>query len=611
MLVGTWPASADAHGVEVPPQLPAPQWMFGWGAAIALVASFVALWAGWTRPRLERLAAGRRLRVPSPVAFAVRGVLHVLGLSIFGLTLWAGFTGSSFAEVNLAPPMVFAGFWVVVPILSLLVGDVWRALSPWRTVALLGEAARARSAPRGPAAGPLRAGVPTPGPPSAAPGLADPPSATPRLADPAAVPAGAPTAQAGLPSAAHAPAATGVDPRGRVLVVASGARGGDRSTTTSARTAGPDGTPEPWGTSAILASETPAADPSSARPSAAHLTAPDASSGEPGAGMPVAASSGPGPSAVQPSAVERLAAGCAVAAVAGFGWLELAAPDRDDPVLLATVAAVYATLMVLGAAVFGRRFLDRADGFGRLFGLFAALAPVEWLRDGVRLRAPGVGVARIAPGRTVAGLVIVAIGVATFDGLSATTLWARDDAVGGRLQHAMSGLGLAPSWANAAAATVGLLACVGLVAVLVRLGTGRLREADGVRSGPGGGLGAFAPTLVPIAAAYLVAHYVGLFLVQGQALAVRLSDPRGDGADLLGTAGWRIDLQPLSPEALWYVQVGALVLGHVAALAAAHDLALRSSPSSAAAARSQVPMLAAMVALTALGLRLVSGSVLR
>jgi hypothetical protein len=400
---------------------------------------------------------------------------------LFALTLWAGFTGSTHAEDNLAPTMVFAGFWVAVPVLSLVVGDVWRTLSPWRTLALLGEAVRRRRA-----------------------GAAD-------------------------------------DDGGA-------ARG----------TAG-------------------------------------AADGDPGAG------------ALTPQA-ERIASVVAVLALVGFGWLELAAPDRDDPFVLASVAAGYAALMLLGAALLGRPFLDRADGFGRLFSLLAALAPLAWRGGALRLRPPAVGIAEVAPRRTVAAVVVVAIGIATFDGLSATAVWARGDAVGARLEDAMGSAGLSPVWSTAGAATVGLLGSIALVAVIVRLGTGRLPASD---TGRGGRLGAFAPTLVPIAVAYLIAHYAGLLLVQGQVLVVRLSDPRGDGANLFGTAGWGVDLQPLSPEALWYVQIGALVLGHVAALAAAHDLALRSFPDRAAAARSQLPMLAAMVALTALGLRLVAGSTLR
>ena len=47
----------------------------------------------------------------------------------------------------------------------------------------------------------------------------------------------------------------------------------------------------------------------------------------------------------------------------------------------------------------------------------------------------------------------------------------------------------------------------------------------------------FAHTLIPIALAYLVAHYFSLFVFQEQAqFTYLLSDPLGEGSDLFGTA---------------------------------------------------------------------------
>ena len=77
----------------------------------------------------------------------------------------------------------------------------------------------------------------------------------------------------------------------------------------------------------------------------------------------------------------------------------------------------------------------------------------------------------------------------------------------------------------------------------------------------------FAHTLIPIAFAYLVAHYFSLFVFQEQAqFTYLLSDPLGTATtDLFGTASGGIDFRVLSANAIWYVQVGALVVGHVSA----------------------------------------------
>ena len=62
----------------------------------------------------------------------------------------------------------------------------------------------------------------------------------------------------------------------------------------------------------------------------------------------------------------------------------------------------------------------------------------------------------------------------------------------------------------------------------------------------------------------------------------------------------------VSPETVWYVQVGALVVGHVAGLAIAHDRAVSIFEDRRAALRSQYPMLALMVLYTVGGLWLLS-----
>ena len=64
----------------------------------------------------------------------------------------------------------------------------------------------------------------------------------------------------------------------------------------------------------------------------------------------------------------------------------------------------------------------------------------------------------------------------------------------------------------------------------------------------------------------------------------------------------------VSATGIWYVQVVALVVGHVAALVLAHDRALELYGSARAATRSQVVMLILMVAFTCLGLWLLSAA---
>jgi hypothetical protein len=116
----------------------------------------------------------------------------------------------------------------------------------------------------------------------------------------------------------------------------------------------------------------------------------------------------------------------------------------------------------------------------------------------------------------------------------------------------------------------------------------------------------FVHTLIPIAFAYVLAHYFSLFVWQGQAIGYLASNPLGRHANLFGTAGWHINYSFIDSTAIWYVQVAALVIGHVSGLTMAHDRALASYRSAFDAVRSQYWMLAVMVTFTCLGLWLLS-----
>jgi hypothetical protein len=89
-------------------------------------------------------------------------------------------------------------------------------------------------------------------------------------------------------------------------------------------------------------------------------------------------------------------------------------------------------------------------------------------------------------------------------------------------------------------------------------------------------------------------------------MAFLSSDPLGEGSDLLGTADATIDYNAVSAQAIWYVQVGALVIGHVAGLILAHDRAIALYKDPREATRSQYWMLLIMIGFTSLGLWLLS-----
>lgn len=106
--------------------------------------------------------------------------------------------------------------------------------------------------------------------------------------------------------------------------------------------------------------------------------------------------------------------------------------------------------------------------------------------------------------------------------------------------------------------------------------------------------------LVPVAVGYLVAHYLTYLLVEGQRLAVALSDPLQQGWDLFGTVGWEPRDDWLATSLVWTLQVTAVVLGHVVGAWLGHTAIRRESATGRHV--SQWPLAALMIGLTVLAL---------
>jgi hypothetical protein len=298
---------------------------------------------------------------------------------------------------------------------------------------------------------------------------------------------------------------------------------------------------------------------------------------------------------------ERLGRWPAAAGIVGFGICELCWATAREPAPLAVLMLAYVVVMLVGMSLYGVEAWTRnADPFGVYFGLFASLAPLT-RRDGVlRARPPVVGAGRIVGTPGTAGVILGGIGVTAFDGAAEGPLF--NDALPD-LQTFFGDLGFGPGRALELGFTIGLLVTVALVALIWVLAVAGMPRMDGRR--PGARL---IFSLVPILAAYVVAHYFSLLAYQGQDLWRLASDPLGEGSDLLGGAGATIDYGVVSATAIWYVQVAALVAGHVAALVLAHDRALVLYGSHRDATRSQLVMLVLMVCFTCLGLWLLSAS---
>ena len=292
----------------------------------------------------------------------------------------------------------------------------------------------------------------------------------------------------------------------------------------------------------------------------------------------------------------------AAALLFAFVALELTYPDPASPRALALAIALYSYATWFGMAAYGRRtWSEHGEAFTVYFGLLARIAPFGRRDDGrLVARLPLTGLAGGDPRPGVLALIAVMLGSVGFDGLSRATFWQN-------LRARVEGPYVLDSPGTAdllgmLLGLAGLLACIGIVCVAYLVA---VRVAAAVAGGERSFVEDFLPSLVPIALVYAVAHYFTLLLIQGQYGLPLASDPFGYGWDVLGAADFQPNLAPLSPNTVWYVQVGALVAGHAAGLAVAHDRSLAILPAHQAL-RSQYPLLVLMVAYTMGGLWLLS-----
>lgn len=301
---------------------------------------------------------------------------------------------------------------------------------------------------------------------------------------------------------------------------------------------------------------------------------------------------------------ERVGRWPAVLFLLAFAYLELISPSGRDPSVLAWLMICYSTVQLTGMALFGiDRWLERGDAFGVYFSFFARIAPLTVVDGRVATRLPLSGLTDVTWIRGTVFFICAGIGITAFDGASEGPVW---ESLAGPVESVVSAIGVSGAATDRLTELLGLLGCVLLVAGFYRLGVQGMVSGSHVDMTARELSRIFAPSLVPIMLAYVVAHYLSFVLFQGQALFALASDPLGDGSDLFGTAGAGVDYGWLSSGQIWIAQALTLIAGHAAALAVAHDKALAVWGKARDAWRSQLWMLVVMVGFTNLGLWLLS-----
>jgi len=251
-----------------------------------------------------------------------------------------------------------------------------------------------------------------------------------------------------------------------------------------------------------------------------------------------------------------------------------------SPRFTAVLVAAYAFVMLLGALAYGPPWLRHADALSVLYRLFGRVAPLSVTAENggyrVALRAPWRACTRSVSDASTVAFVVLALYTVSFDGLTETAPF----------RSAVVAMPTGPTAAAIALYLGGFALFVASYRAAVAL-VGRL--------GGGPSTAAFAASLLPIAAAYEVAHVYPFVLRNLGTLGA------------LSTAG-AVTVDPVAGLSLgpfWASQVALVVGGHLVAVAAAHRVAV-DRYGVAAGRRAHLPLVVLMVGYTVCSLWIIS-----
>jgi hypothetical protein len=274
-----------------------------------------------------------------------------------------------------------------------------------------------------------------------------------------------------------------------------------------------------------------------------------------------------------------------------------------SPLILSLLFIFYTIIYFLGSLIFGLKvWSSQADFFNVFFTLLSKISPFEAREGRIYLRPPFFGLLEIKVTNIFLLIFIMFMLSSTaVDSFRTSTTWALfylsfiNPIVSnlGEFGFKISQIGLI----MISPFTFLLLYFIALALMQFLVRTKySLKEL----------MFMFAPSLIPIALAYNIAHYYTLLLTTGQSIINIISDPFGWGWNLFNTLDYKTNLNVIAAENVWHIQVAAIIIGHIAAVYLSHLIALYIYPTHRKAVFSQLPMLLLMVIYTITGLWLLS-----
>lgn len=283
-----------------------------------------------------------------------------------------------------------------------------------------------------------------------------------------------------------------------------------------------------------------------------------------------------------------------------FIWIELF--GDTTPFTLATLLTIYFFIQFIGMVLFGKNnWLQYGEFFSIFFRLLGKMGVFEIRKNTLYLRVPFSGLLEQQADRfSLVLFILFMLSSTAFDGLSGISLWEQlylfSYDLFGLLweEHLLFVFNIG-----------GLLVSLGIFLLLYVGFLLMTKVITRTKKSIMDLLLQFGFSLIPIAFAYNVAHYFTLLITEGQNMYRLISDPYGYGWNLFGTRG---DFDIFIPDVniIWHMQVGIILLGHIAGVYIAHLIALKVFPNHRQALLSQIPLLILMIMYTMIGLWILS-----
>ena len=239
----------------------------------------------------------------------------------------------------------------------------------------------------------------------------------------------------------------------------------------------------------------------------------------------------------------------------GLTWFELVWSRPGNPL---NIAVVLITLFVCVNLLryFLKKSLIEVDPLLLLHYLYSKL---KLFNSKPYFRSLLDNIGNLAKLRGIEYFVLLMIGTVTYDGLRETTFWynqfgSRTDDMGfSTMMFLIMNLG-----------TILFYRFACFFAIKVGGSDLKLNHVSNL----------FGHTMLPIAFAYHVTHYLTLLLFESQTFFYRFNDPIGIGMNILNVEEPTINYF-IEPLVIWGIQVAVTLLGHMLSVVLAHDLAVK------------------------------------